>query len=252
MVELTHMEVGDGRTTSVSQARARARSTTPSSCMTTEDTDGSCRGSKSTGSLSSVGSSCVAWSKENRRQPSTLAMSTAACCARTMTAWRFSSLTRDSISVASTDSLTRSVLLSMMVLAKSSCWRASLAPPASLLRIVRQSTTVSTPCRCICLARVGSAINVCATGEGSARPVVSISMWSSGWCRSAAAAHSRCKATTRSSLREQQRHPFSSCTTSSAVTPLPASGSPSWWSCESSVHSLGPSRWKSNASSTPT
>mmetsp|Transcript_109266 Transcript_109266/g.309119 ORF Transcript_109266/g.309119 Transcript_109266/m.309119 type:complete len:367 (-) Transcript_109266:8-1108(-) len=120
---------------------------------------------------------------------------------------------------------TRSVLFRRIRSAKATCSTASLTTPFgfSSLRCSMQclaSTTVSTPSRTMWLCTKSSAKNVCATGAGSARPVVSMMMPSRGLPLPAVCLWSFFSPTMRSPRTVQQMQPLFISMMFSSVTLL--------------------------------
>mmetsp|Transcript_84192 Transcript_84192/g.186857 ORF Transcript_84192/g.186857 Transcript_84192/m.186857 type:complete len:319 (-) Transcript_84192:59-1015(-) len=118
--------------------------------------------------------------------------------------------------------VTKSVLLSMMRSAKATCSTASLTAPFGFssrrcCMICLASTTVRIPSRAMLACTKSSAKKVCATGAGSARPVVSMMMPSSGFPLPEVCLWSFFKPAMRSPRTVQQMHPLFISITFSSV-----------------------------------
>mmetsp|Transcript_18298 Transcript_18298/g.30547 ORF Transcript_18298/g.30547 Transcript_18298/m.30547 type:complete len:322 (-) Transcript_18298:274-1239(-) len=126
---------------------------------------------------------------------------------------RFSTRTRSA-------SLARSTLFSRMRSAKATCSTASFSAPSGFsssrcCSTCFASTRVTMPSRRNCSLMVSSTKKVCATGAGSAIPVVSMTTASMFSFLQAILSESRLSTTTRSCRTVQQMHPFIISMTSS-------------------------------------
>ena len=190
-----------------------------------EETLGSCSCSPSvsrnSGSISRVLSRLNAWI------PIRLFGSTWLFSHRKMSADGLTFLMRSSIAPSSAFS-TRSILFSKMRSAKASCSSASFSTPSGFSSSRREmmcllSHTVMIPSRENFAAISSSTKKVCATGAGSARPVVSMMIASN--CE--IFPHSFLRATTRSPRTVQQMQPFiTSMISSSAFSERMRSSTP--------------------------
>ena len=182
-------------------------------------TDASCWvGSAST--LSSCGLACSARCKSKPWIPSTESTETVDCRQRTIGAKGLRPRSRASTR-SSSRGLTRSVLLSSSRSANATCALASLTTPFGFFAFRWRSTCFASTKVTMPSSRANSAIssctkNVCATGAGSAMPVVSMMMPSSASSPARVRAASFSRILTRSPRTEQQMQPLSTSTISSS------------------------------------
>mmetsp|Transcript_83195 Transcript_83195/g.233085 ORF Transcript_83195/g.233085 Transcript_83195/m.233085 type:complete len:313 (+) Transcript_83195:457-1395(+) len=153
-----------------------AWSTSPGQWMPTEETRSSCWCSASSARKASSISKIL--SKENAWMPRMKSMSTSLYLQRLIsTPWLIMRMRRSTS--ASSSSVARSVLLRRMRSAKATCSTDSFSTPSGFsssrwaMRCLA-STTVRMPSRANFCCTKSSAKKVCATGAGSARPVVSM------------------------------------------------------------------------------
>mmetsp|Transcript_145559 Transcript_145559/g.362996 ORF Transcript_145559/g.362996 Transcript_145559/m.362996 type:complete len:328 (-) Transcript_145559:447-1430(-) len=160
----------------VIQVLSLSKSHSPGCSIPTEPTEESCWWSWL--SLKNSASASKTRSNEKPRMPRIWSRSTRDCWVRIKGAAPLICRISDSSS-ASSSSEARSVLLSKIRSAKAICSTASFSTPSgfSSRKCCKQcfaSTTVMMPSRTIWAWMWSSAKNVCATGAGSARPVVSM------------------------------------------------------------------------------
>mmetsp|Transcript_6917 Transcript_6917/g.20219 ORF Transcript_6917/g.20219 Transcript_6917/m.20219 type:complete len:223 (-) Transcript_6917:61-729(-) len=137
------------------------------------------------------------------------------------------SLMRFSTFLSSSSSSTKSTLFSRTMSANASCSWASFSTPSgfsssSLRMRCLASTTVTMASSSYSFSISGSIRKVCATGAGSAKPVVSMITPSN----LAILVWSLLRASTRSPLTVQQMHPFITSITSSSMFSLSLSSPP--------------------------
>mmetsp|Transcript_17523 Transcript_17523/g.44926 ORF Transcript_17523/g.44926 Transcript_17523/m.44926 type:complete len:228 (+) Transcript_17523:917-1600(+) len=168
--------------------------------------------SRNSGSISSTRSSskprrpCPGW-------PSTASSITLAFWQRVMGAHLLSARSRLSRWHSFSSSGTRSILFSSSKSAKATCSTASFSTPSGFSSsrcssMWKASMTVTIASRRAKLLMFSSTKNVCATGAGSARPVVSMMMWSSLGPPSLARFMSLVRMVMRSTRTVQQMQPL--------------------------------------------
>mmetsp|Transcript_28792 Transcript_28792/g.75632 ORF Transcript_28792/g.75632 Transcript_28792/m.75632 type:complete len:254 (-) Transcript_28792:48-809(-) len=163
-----------------------SRSSTPSRTTPTLVTRSSCWWSPPSSERKS-GSMATTRDRSNARSPSSRSSGTTACEQGMMSARRLSPRSR-AVTSARCSSVTRSVLLSRIRSANTTCSTLSFSTPSGLSSsrcwmMCLASTTVRMASRRACDLMVSSMKKVCATGAGSARPVVSMRTASSLVCR---------------------------------------------------------------------
>mmetsp|Transcript_86847 Transcript_86847/g.137044 ORF Transcript_86847/g.137044 Transcript_86847/m.137044 type:complete len:254 (+) Transcript_86847:350-1111(+) len=157
--------------------------TSPTTSIPIDETRESCEcswlSSKNLSSLSTI------LSKENARMPKMKSISISLFVVRLIGTPALIARMRFSTSTRSSSDSTRSHLLSKMRSAKAICSTASFSTPSGFSSsrcwtMCFASTRVKIPSRRMCCCTKSSAKKVCATGAGSAKPVVSIKTPSKG------------------------------------------------------------------------
>mmetsp|Transcript_4971 Transcript_4971/g.16581 ORF Transcript_4971/g.16581 Transcript_4971/m.16581 type:complete len:356 (-) Transcript_4971:104-1171(-) len=170
-------------------------------------TDASCSCVPFTSKKASSISTTVA--KSNALMPSTSSMSTAACVVSMIRARALIFLIFEIKACFVSSSVTRSILFSTMRSAKATCSTLSFSTPSGFIssRCVERCTAsqiVTIASRYSCSFSSSSTKKVCATGAGSAKPVVSMMMWSNDSLRRISFPRMR----TKSWRTVQQIHPL--------------------------------------------
>mmetsp|Transcript_11646 Transcript_11646/g.28284 ORF Transcript_11646/g.28284 Transcript_11646/m.28284 type:complete len:224 (-) Transcript_11646:302-973(-) len=166
------------RSSALSHPLRRPRSSAPPTLMPTLVTVSSCMCVPSTLRNSSSISTTV--SKSNARMPMISSKSTTLCCDSMILA-RLLMVLILAISASFSASVTRSTLFSRILSANATCSTDSFSTPSGFSSIrccitCLASTTVRMASKRNCSLRSSSTKNVCATGAGSANPVVSMRM----------------------------------------------------------------------------
>mmetsp|Transcript_19886 Transcript_19886/g.59330 ORF Transcript_19886/g.59330 Transcript_19886/m.59330 type:complete len:298 (-) Transcript_19886:1315-2208(-) len=205
-----------------SQALNLPRSTSPSTVIPTEVTVASCSCSPSV--LRNSGSISRVFSRSKALMFRTWSAETFACVERTIGANLLMALNLSSTFLSSASSGTKSHLLRINRSAKATCSTASFSAPSGFsssrcCTTCFASTNVMMPSSVQNSLTSSSTKNVCATGAGSANPVVSITMASNLRPFSLRLA-SFFNTSTRSWRTVQQMQPFIISMTSSSVSVL--------------------------------
>mmetsp|Transcript_59547 Transcript_59547/g.159546 ORF Transcript_59547/g.159546 Transcript_59547/m.159546 type:complete len:232 (-) Transcript_59547:186-881(-) len=212
----------------------------PSNLQLTDETLASCWCSPSV--LRKSGS---IWSTRSISKAPTLMRlfgSTLLCWHRKTGACELMAFSRASIASSSAASVTRSVLFSRMRSAKATCSTASFSTPSGFssskcCRTCFASTTVMIPSSLYIHLMSSSTKNVCATGAGSASPVVSM-ITASNFCTFSC---SLLRDVTRSLRTVQQMQPFmTSIISSSTASEMTFSSTPTSPNSFSTIANLMP------------